>query len=449
MVSFSLRIARHIVEQQQKSLDAPLIHQFKRALFDYLCSAITGAKMPVTNSLIEYLTIVDESRKGAVFGRKERLSILHAAFVNGTSAHQLDFDDGHTGGSIHLGSVVFSAVLAVAEQYSATPEQIMKAVVMGYDVGGKLSAAMHPHVWGKGFHNTPVIGIFGGAAAVASLLNASEEEIANILGLAGSFSSGLFEFLGEGADIKRVHPGKAARDAILCAEMGVRGITGPKKVFEGNNGFIRAYADGKINETRLFHGWGEQYEIMNTYFKPYPCCRHLHSPIDAIKSIIKNQNLEPGRIERIEVGTNHVAAKHGHKNVNHLLDAQMSIPCAVALAIAYGDVTIQTFVQEKIQTPLVQALLDKVHVYIDEDCESAYPKQRPSIVTIRLTNGTEIKEYVPNPKGEVSLPLSDEEVERKFTQNVAGLLGEQKIQSVVDTVWHFDSLDDINSLTQW
>ena len=294
-------------------------------------------------------------------------------------------------------------------------------------------------------HNTPVIGIFGATAAVCVLLKANKEQILDALGHAGSFSGGLFEFLGEGADIKRIHPGKAARDAILSAELALKGIKGPKKVFEGKNGFVKAYADGNINLERLYLGLHNEFEISKIYFKPYPCCRHLHGPIDGTLELITQNHINVNEIEKIEVGTYKVGANHRHKEVNHLLDAQMSIPCAVSLALAYGEVSINTFEESKIHSEFVQHLIKKVDVTVDENCEEIYPKHRPSIITIKMNNGTEYRQYVEDPKGESNYPLTDKELESKFINNCLGILTKEEVNHILNAIWNFEKLENLNA----
>jgi len=434
------KLVDYILEIKEKDFPKEIVHQFKRALMDYICATISGSRMPVVNSLLDYIEENDKNPACTVIGHPSKLSSLNAALVNGTSAHSLDFDDGHTQGSIHIGGVVFPAVFAIAEQYNSTPKEIINAVIIGYEIAGRLSASLHPNTWKRGYHNTPVIGIFGATAAVATLLNLSKEQILDALGHAGSFSGGLLAFLGEGADTKRFHAGKAARDSILSVEMAKRGITGPKKVFEGKNGFIQSFADNQINIERLLLKLNSEYEIEKIYFKPYPCCRHLHGPIEAVKHLMTKNTINIDEIKKIYIGTYKVGSQHNHKQVEHLLDAQMSIPCAISLALIYGDVTLETFKPEKVNTDIVKKLMDKVNVIVDEKCENLYPKQRPSIVTIKFNDRRELKHFVEEPKGEGRFPLTDTELENKFRNNVHGMISNQELEEIIQTIWDFDQI---------
>jgi 2-methylcitrate dehydratase PrpD len=443
------KLAEFIFDSQKKEYSAEVIHQFKRALLDYMCAAMIGSKTDVTIQLLNYMKSIEKSGICSVVGHSTKLSPLHSALVNGTSAHSLDFDDGHTHGSIHPASFVFPAVFAAAEHHQSTPMAIINAVITGYDVACRLSAALHPNVWQRGYHNTPVIGVFGSTAGVATLLKSNKEQIKNALGHAGSFSGGLFEFLGEGADTKRIHPGKAARDGILSAELAHQGITGPKKIFEGNNGFFRAFADNKVKVDRLFDGLHSKFEISTIYFKPYPCCRHLHGPIDAVINLLKKTSVDIEQIHSIEVGTFKTASKHNHRQTEHLLDAQMSIPCAVSLALVYGDVTMSTLDKTKIDSPDVQQLIQKVHVVVDDQCEELFPEHRPALLTVTMNSEEKLTEYVKDPRGESKLPLHDDELEKKLLVNGMGIIPEKKMEDIIRSIWSFDSLENLDVFYQW
>ena len=231
------RLAKFIVETNYDNLTNNVIHCCKRSLMDYLSVSIIGSQTEVPRKVMDYFIYNEEKRICSVIGHNYKLSAPNSAFVNGCSAHALDFDDGHRRGSIHVEAVVFPAVLAMAEQYQSDPKCIISAIAIAYDIAVRISMAMHPYALERGFHNTPVAGVFGAAAGAAKILNLNLRQTINALGLAGSFSSGLYAYMQNGADVKRLHPGKAARDGIICAELAKRDVTGPPRIFEGLNGF--------------------------------------------------------------------------------------------------------------------------------------------------------------------------------------------------------------------
>jgi 2-methylcitrate dehydratase PrpD len=443
------RLARHVAGKRFEDLSERTVHGFKRALLDYLTTSITGSQEPVAHQMLDYLASVDESRTAAVVGHARRLSVLNAALINGTSTHALDFDDGHTHGSAHPAGPNFPAVLAVAEQKARGAKDVILATVLGYDVMLRVASAIHPHSALRGWHNTPVTGVLGAAAGVSRLIGNDEEQTLYAIGLAGSFAGGLFEFLGEGADVKRIHPGKAARDGILCAELGRRGITGPTHVLEGKHGFFKAFVDGQVNWQRLVQGLGMRYEIEDAYFKPYPCCRHLHPIMDGIVTLKRKHQVNPSQVERIEAGSYAVGARHNHTSWEALLDAQMSMPCAAALALIEEDVTSPSFKPGRIDRPEVQGMIQKVRVYTDEDTDRLYPKRRGGVVTLVMKDGTRLTERVLDPKGEGENPMSDADLERKFLSNCEPIIGKDKCARLLESVWAFDRLDNLALFYRW
>jgi len=443
------RLARHVATTRYEDLNEHAVHGFKRSLLDYLASAITGAQEPVSQQMLEYLTSVDDSRTCAVIGSAQRLSVMNAALVNGTSTHALDFDDGHTNGSAHPGGPNFPAVFAVAEQKGLDARSAILATVLGYDVMLRIASAIHPTSALRGWHNTPITGVFGASAGVSKLLGNDEEQTLFAIGMAGSFAGGLFEFLGEGADIKRIHPGKAARDGVLCAELGKRRITGPMHVLEGKNGFFKAFVENKVNWERLILGLGQRYEIEDAYYKPYPCCRHLHPIMDGIVTLKQKHRIDPAQVERIDAGSYSVGARHNHTSWQQLLDAQMSMPVAAALALIEDDVTSPSFKPGRVDRPEVQNMIPKVNVFMDEETDRQYPKRRGGVVTLVMKDGSKLTERVLDPKGEGENLMSDGDLERKFVSNCEPIIGKSKCQQLLEAVWGFDRLDNLGVFYRW
>ena len=442
-------LARHVVNTQFEDLNERAVHSFKRTLLDYLTTALTGAQEPVSQAMLEYLASVDTARTSAIIGSPRRLSVLNAALVNGTSTHALDFDDGHTNGSAHPAGPNFPAVLAVAEQKGLPAKSVVLATVMGYDVMLRVSSAMHPASALRGWHNTPVTGVLGAAAGISKLIGNDEEQTLFAIGLAGSFAGGLFEFLGEGADIKRIHPGKAARDGVLCAELGKRRISGPVHVLEGKNGMFRAFVENKVDWERLVKDLGSRYEIEDAYFKPYPCCRHLHPIMDGIVNLKQKHRLDPRSVERIEAGSYAVGARHNHTSWEALLDAQMSMPCAAALALIEDAVTSPSFKPGRIDRPEVQAMIPRVRVYTDEETDRLYPQRRGGVVTLVMKDGSRLTERVLDPKGEGENLMSDADLERKFRSNCEPIIGAERCARLLAAVWDFERLDSLDELYRW
>ncbi|MGQ0751958.1 MAG: MmgE/PrpD family protein [Betaproteobacteria bacterium] len=446
-IGVSRKLASHIANTRYETLPTHAVSAFKRALLDFLACAIAGSAMPVSRALLSYFEENDATRISTVIGGRCKLSPSNAALVNGANVHALDFDDGYLQAAAHPGGAVFPAVLAAAEQRGASARDIISAVVAGYDVMLRIGAAIHPVIAARGFHNTAVAGVFGATAGVANLLKLDEEQTSHALGIAGSFTGGIREYLDEGAEIKRIHPGKAARDGLLCAEFAQRGITGPGKVLEGRYGLFRTHVDNQVRWERLLERLGESYEISSVYFKPYPCCRGNHTFIDAIRALRERHEYSAADIVRVDLGGYvHAITGHDQKHHENLLDAQMSLPCCAALALVFGDVTAQMFLPDTLARPDVQAMIRRADTSIDEECERLYPRKRSAFVRIVLRNGRKLEMRLVDPKGEPDNPMSNADLERKLISNCEALIGSERCACLIDQVWNFEQLADAASI---
>jgi 2-methylcitrate dehydratase PrpD len=446
-VGISRNLARHVAKLRFDDLQDSAVDAFKRALLDFLACAISGSTMPVSHALLSYFQEEDLAKTASVIGTGARLSASNAAFVNGANVHGLDFDDGYVQAAAHPGGAVFPAVLAVAEKTHAAAKDVIAAVVAGYDVMLRIGAAMHPAVARRGFHNTPVSGVFGAAAGVASLMKLDEGSTLHALGLAGSFAGGIREYLDEGAEIKRLHPGKAARDGIVCAELAKRGITGPSKVLEGQFGLFRSHVDNEIRWEHVLDRLGSQYMIESVYFKPYPCCRGNQTFIDAIRVLREKTPYKLNEIERLELGGyKHAIDGHDQKHHDNLLDAQMSLPCCAALAVVFGDVTTPMFEEATLSRPDVQGIIDRIHCYVDDEAHRLYPQKRSAFVSLVLRDGRKLERRLVDPKGEPANPMTNDDLEHKLRSNCESVIGAARCNALIENVWNFEKLEDVRPL---
>ncbi len=449
-IDATARLSQFVADASLASMPGSAIHAFKRALQDHLTCAVSGSAMPVSRALLDYFVSTDSSRIASVTGTEAMLSPANAALVNGANTHGLDFDDGHTNGSAHPSGAVFPAVFAAGQQYASAPHDVVLAVIVGYDVMCRIAAAMHPASVRRGWHNTAVAGVFGAAAGVSKLFGLDASQTQHALGLAGSFAGGLREYVEEGAEVKRIHPGKAARDGLLCAEFARRGITGPRHLLEGRRGFFEAFAGGEVKWERFFSGLGEDYEIERVYFKPYPCCRHYHSAIEALSKLRDEHRFAPEDVREIGIGLYSVGVSgHDHKHADNLLDAQMSAPVAAALAVVHGDLAAHHFLPDALERREVRGLIDLCETYIDAECEALYPVRRSGVARVRLGDGRKLERRIVDPKGEGENPMTDADLERKFFLNCEPVIGRAKCERLREAVSRFEQLQGLEEFWTW
>ncbi len=413
-------------------------HQFKRCLLDYYCAVIAGSTAVTSRAMQDYFGETDAGSASGVVGTLQRFAPHTAALINGAAAHGLEIDDGYTAGSYHPGAACLPAVMAVAEARGCSVHEVVTAGVVAYEVSCRLARAGHPTTWQNGFHNTGINGVFGCAAGVGSLLGLDAQHMTWALGMAGSFSSGLFEFLGEGSEVKRLHPGKCARDGVVVAELAKRGVDGPVTGIEGKNGYFNGYASGNARIDTIFDGLGHDYEMLKTYVKPYPCCRHLHAPIDAVLALKQLHHIDPAGVVGVQVQTNRVAANHNHQHYTAFLDAQMSIPYAVAASIIFDEVGLEAFGAHARAREDIARLVPLIHIEITEEMQAPYPKQRPARVIITLDDGRQLAYTQQQPYGEPDNPIDDAALNSKFHAICDPVIGREQAAAIIHACWALD-----------
>ena len=206
----------------------------------------------------------------------------------------------------------------------------------------------------------------------------------------------------------------------------------------------------EVNWQRLVAQLGERYEIENIYFKPYPCCRHYHAVIDGIVALREQHQVKARDVVRIDVGLYAVGVSgYDHKHADNLLDAHMNAPVAAALAVVDGELAAHHFLPESLLRPEVQRLIPAVDTHLDAECERIYPGIRSGAVRVELEGGRSLEKRVIEPTGETKNPMSDADLERKFTVNCEKVVGKAKCERLLEMVWGFDKNPDVAELISW
>lgn len=423
-------------------LPAAVEHHVRRLLVDWVAAVVPGSATEVARAVAgQVATTYGAAGRAATAIGLGPVSAPGAAFLNGTSAHCLEVDDGYTPGSVHPSSVCFPAVLAAAQSRGSDTDTTVRALAVALEAVSRLAAAGHPATWRNHFHNTPLTGVVGATCGVAVLHGLSADRLHDALGIAASHAGGLFAFLGRNAEVKRVHPGKAARDAIISVELAEAGVTGPRPILEAPHGYVEAFADGGFDAGTLLDGLGERWVVLDSYVKPYPSCRHLHGPIDAVRALRAAHGITAAEVARADVATYTVAAHHASTEVASLLDAQMSIPFAVATALMHDEVGLTEFgAGARADTGLLD-LVGRVHVRADEQADADYPALRTAVVTLTLHDGRVLTERVPLPYGEPGNPVTDEELTAKLVRLAGPVIGHDAAAALAQRLWAFESLD--------
>ncbi len=418
-------------------------HAARRHLIDTLAAVIAGATQEVTGIAQRVLARVHGTGNVPVPGFATQYDLLTSAYLAGTSGHGLELDDGYRSGSVHPGTVVVPAAWSMAAARGASGADLLLAVIAGYEAVCRIAAAGHPASRLRGFHNTGIAGVFGSAAA-GTLLGFNADQMEQAIGTAASSAAGLFSFLA-GGDVKRIHPGHAAREGLLAALLTAEGLPAPRGVLEFKDGYFNAFSGGHRDPAAIdiLHSGDNNaksaFAIANCYMKPYACCRHIHSAIDGVLHILAEQDLAPEQVARMEFGTYAVAASHAAVGWSEMTTAQMSFPFVIAATLVRRQASLHEFGAAERADARILAQTAKVHVHVDPQCEADYPRKRAAKTRIETTDGRVFEHYMPEPYGAASNPLTDVALEEKFLGLAEPVLGAARARTALDALWQIDT----------
>jgi 2-methylcitrate dehydratase PrpD len=435
MKEYSRILAEFITALQYDDLKRDVTKKTKMHLLDTIGISIAAADMPWSRIMISLVKKMGGTPESTIIGDGTKTSPILAALANGTLSHGSDMDDSSGSGWAHTGASAIAAALAVAEALQSSAKDLITALVVGYEVSGRVDAATFPGLRQRGFHATGLAGTFGAAAAAVKLLGLNEEQTINALGLAGTQAAGLEEWIFSGDMSKRIHAGKAAMNGILSALWAREGLTGPATVFEGKYGFLNTHCE-TYHLDRLTEQLGQRFEIMKCIIKPFACCHELGGPIRLALELSKTYKIRPEEIVKIAIGTNRTTAENDLQVARTPLDAQNHPAVATAIALAKGRIFFKEFF-ENYNDPVVMMLGRKTDLYIDREIDSAFPEKTGT----RLTITTRKQEYS---LFEEDWPeITEQFVEEKFDGLVSSNFSREKIIKLIKGTLHIEELDSI------
>src|SRR6476661_58237 len=418
------------------TLPADAKHYAKRHLLDTVGVMIAGAGGSIATQAENVLKLVRPAGTVPVTGRSRRADLLDAAFLGGTAAHGIELDDGYRHGSAHCGCVVIPAVIPMAADRKASGAQLIEAIVCGYETNIALARACAPDLRHRGFHPTSAVGPFGAAMATGKLRGLNAQQLANALGLAASSSAGLFAFVAGGGDVKRLHAGHASREGMQAALLAEQGTEGPPNVIEGRDGFMQAFAFGRIDKARPIRlPPAAEYGITDCYIKPYACCRHIQPAVEATFQLLNDKKIPFEDITKVEVETYKIAAEHAHVPWDDFASAQLSFPYLVGLAARYRSIKFEHFDEKTRKDPAFAAFADKLTVSAPAEIDQLYPRLRPARVTVTTPKGKFVRQ-ADEAWGSRIVPLDDAGLIAKFLDLVGPVHGAAKAKDLSERLWN-------------
>lgn len=439
-------LAEFCANLKMKDLPEPIVEKMKWVVLDATGCIAGAATTEEGRFYANFIRSFGDKEEATVLGFPFRTSIRSAAYANGTLAEILEYQDGYTKGGVHPASSVIPAVLSVSEQLNVTGEEFITALVVGYEATNRISEAIHPGHLSKGFQPTGTVGAIGSAVAVGKLLGFDVEKMKNAIGIAAfMLPISVGDNLWGRYSIKPVHGGLAARCGIEAANLAAMGVTGCPLDGEASlkRGFCVITCD-KPDMSKVTNGLGREFTIDKLYFKPYPCCRQLHSAIDVALDLISKESFKYDDIERIVLRTDNFTARiPGIVKTDiksSIVDCQFSLRYATAVAFVYGEVGLKQYSAETRANKEVHELAARIEVVADEELQKMRPANRPAVLEVYLKDGRCITGRTDFPKGDYRNPLSKDELRSKFNKLITSSLGANKAEQLYNQIMSIEKI---------
>jgi 2-methylcitrate dehydratase PrpD len=416
-------LATWVAGLQPGDVPTEVLDEAGRAFADFLGESLFVGGLKAWGQSIAAFAAADGGGQpeATIMATGQRTLASRAALANGTMALGFEFADFGAGSRPYPFAV--TAPLAVAESRHRSGEELALAIVIGYEVMGRVFDATFTHGTPIPFYVPSVYGTIAGTAGCARLLGLSAQETTIALGLGCAFTGGTFQGHEEGTWQRSLNGGMAGERAVTAALLAQAGFHGTELGLEGVQGFAKMYTGGRLDPAALLDGLGETWKITGRWVKRYPMNTTLHAPVEALLEVMRTNGLEHTDIAEIDAAWQKVEPFLAKQRVSTVVSAQASLPFALAVAAVRGRVGVDEFTDDTVADPVVQDLITKTVVHQDTELFQRAKGSMPGRVTVRTTDGRELTAEVLHPSGSPGNPLTEDEFRAKFIDMAERVLG--------------------------
>jgi 2-methylcitrate dehydratase len=427
-----------------EDLSPEVVHQVKRTLVDTLGCAVGAFDSEPASIARRMASRVQGHPPGRILGTSQETSPDLAAFVNTILVRYLDCNDAYAARGTGHPSDMIPGVLAAASAQRSNGRAVITAIAAAYEVFCRLADEFPLKGWDQG-----MFAAIGAACGVGMILGLDRKAMANAISIA--ITSGVplgVTRIGELSMWKGCATAAAVRTAMFAAELAAEGMTGPSRPFEGRDGLWQ-HLGVEAPKWEGFGGRAQPFRITGTSFKAYPSVVHTQGPIGLVLEL--RQQIGTAEIESVHISTYGEAVRRTATEAEKWdpktrETADHSIPYLVAAALQDGGVTPATFTPSRVQDPALRLLIKKLRVVEEPEFTRRYPAESCTRIEVTTTDGQHVAAETSQPKGHYRNPLTDGEVEAKFSGLASGALEAEGCDRVIAEVWNLENAATVNRL---
>ena len=434
-------LARFVAQTRLDDIPQDVRRHAKLVVLDTLGVILAGADRPEVSRLRERLNAT--AGTGAmVFARGwHQHDPRTAAFLNTVAGRAIELGEGHRYVSYQGAMQILPGVLAVGEWAQASGSEMLAALILGYDAGARIAAAMTTRPLA---HQNGQAALLGAAAAGARMrgLDAADTSramrIATTLVLTPSYNNAI-----NGATTLNVAGGMSGFAAGLAPDLALAGFTAQDDAIEEALGHL--VGDG-FRPDDLTAELGTRWEITRDWFRLRACCNPIYAALNALEAALAELRPRPEDIERIDVATFAFAAAMRNPEPRNYFASKYSLPHAAAALVINGGTDFDALNDAALQNPAIAALRLRVHVTEDPALSAQAPRLKPARVTLTLKDGRRSTQSCDSPRGDCLNPYTESEIREKFRALAAPTVAAEGIAAIEQAINRCEQWTNVGEL---
>jgi 2-methylcitrate dehydratase PrpD len=434
---------------EYEDLPPEVVERVKMSVLDSLGCVLFGGSLPWTERVLEMVRVEGGAAVASVYGADVKTSLSQAVLVNSTAGHAFELDDIHKESIVHPGSIAVPVALAFSEaRRPMDGRELIATITAGYEIGTRVGNAATMSLFYRGFHPQGTSGVFVAAASAARALRLDAARTQHALGIVGSQAGGLMAAQ-EGAMVKRFHSGRAAQSGVYSALLAERGFTGISDVLEAAYGGYLSTYSGDPKPARLTDGLGTDWETGKIGYKPHASVTSIHTALDALAHLMREHKLKADDIESVDAALSNMTHVHcaWEYKAQGVTAAQMNLAYGLAVIAVDGVAFVDQYRADRLRDPRLLSFISRVSARIDPEIDAMGPAFRHAArITLRTRDGRTLHHEILNRRGSPENPLGRDDIEYKFRQVTASVLGKRDIDRVVELVARLEHLGDLREL---
>jgi 2-methylcitrate dehydratase PrpD len=379
------------------------------------------------------------------FSAGPRLPLAETAQVNAVSSDAAASDDTDLRNVLHAGTPATVSALALAERDGLDGESVLVAIVLAYQVAGRIAAAMTPGFRDRGFHAS-IGAVFAAAVATSRLLRLSPTAVAHAIVLSATSIGGLIA-AADTSTSREYHAGLATLLGINAAVAASRGYEGELSILETPRGYFEAFGgtDGERSGVSTIARLEDSWDITNDLaIKLAPGGHTFHAIAEAAAIAVARLRIAPEDVSRIVISRPGVVALSGELHPHDLVSMAHSPAFYAAAGVVDGSLSWSHASPAKISDPAIHRMIDKVEVGPEPPATEALLFRMGATVTITTVDGSTETSTVYAPRGAAVRGIAWDDLDSKFRAlGPSGGLEPGDIEATLEMIHGFRFLPNV------